>query len=101
MRATMSELLPAVNGTIRRIGRAGQSDWPQAGPQAAPTAAPAIKSPTAARFISWPSRDLLRFAQALDQRAAQQERPRELRVLGGAAQLVVVAPADGRVLLRQ
>jgi hypothetical protein len=48
MRATMSELLPAVNGTIKRIGRAGHSAWAEAGP----AAATASNKPNAACFIA-------------------------------------------------
>src|SRR5262249_56885848 len=47
------------------------------------------------------SRDPLGLAQALDQRRAQEEGGAELGVLRGAAQLVVVLAAHGRVLFRQ
>src|SRR5262245_22630778 len=116
-RATVSELLPAVNGTMKRIGRCGQrasAGWA--------CAAAAERSDTriarATRVIdrsrrsisrrsSNPhaqprcSRDALGLALALDQRAAQQEGARQLGIFRRAAQLVVVFLAHRRILLRQ
>src|SRR5260221_5758705 len=47
------------------------------------------------------SRDLSRFAHTVDQRGAQEESARELRILGLPAQLLVVAAADGRILFHE
>src|SRR4051812_3150184 len=47
------------------------------------------------------SRDLRRFAHAVDERAAQQEGARELWIFGLPAQLLVIAPPDGRVLFHE
>src|SRR5258708_7358722 len=109
-RATISELLPAVNGTINRIGRSGQraslaADCPCAtcaentparsarvtrimGP--APLIGSEYPSSPDAHVIclSDRSRDALGFAEALDQGAAQQKSARELGVFGGPAQFV-------------
>src|SRR5262249_54316288 len=47
------------------------------------------------------SRNLLRFAQALDQRGAQQKSARELGIFRGPAQLLVIPLAHRGVLFRQ
>src|SRR5713226_864371 len=123
-RATVSELLPAVNGTIKRIGRSGQrvslvcacaalaasSPANNAEATRATTMSPEANPPATIRqpwCQSYPllssagSRNLLGLAQALDQRRPQQERARELRVLRRTAQLVVILPAHRRVLFGQ
>src|SRR5262245_16856148 len=118
-RATVSELLPAVNGTMNRIGRSGQRRRPTARGrpllQAGLSAMPAPRAswqashhvrrvPTClppAPFARPQSCNPLGFAQALDQGAAQQERARELGVFRGPAQLIVVALAHCGVLFRQ
>src|SRR5215475_533329 len=61
-------------------------------------AAPAPWS-RAAKAERCPSADLFRLVQALDERSAQQECPRPRRVLGGAAQLVLIAFAHRGVPL--
>src|SRR5262245_16684950 len=119
-RATMSELLPAVNGTMKRIGRSGQrasADCASAAPAEMIPASEAKTRRTAKRFMDRTPRgdclrgntsnlrasscDLLGFAQALDQGAAQQKGARTRGILRRAAQLVVVLLAHGRVLLSQ
>src|SRR5713226_10619922 len=47
------------------------------------------------------SSDLIGFAQALDEGAAQQKCSRELGILSHAAQFVEVPSADGRIAFRQ
>src|SRR5262245_4241818 len=106
-RATMSELLPAVNGTTKRIGRSGQRlvcACAMLAPSSATTTAvvprkrgPSDSGPRA--LYSPRSCDPLGLAQALDQRRAQQERARSLGVLGSAAQLVVILAPHRRILL--
>src|SRR5262245_41427219 len=98
MRATMSELLPAVNGTMKRIGRLGHLASPAEGWACARLEASVAMTRAA---IGKALGNLLGLPQALDQGAAQQEFARQLRVLGGAAQLIVVAPAHGWVALLQ
>src|SRR5499433_3841391 len=116
-RATVSELLPAVNGTMNRIGRSGQRAsavcaWATSAESrlvsnarttrvmaGVPPRTPAYSPP--APFARLQSCNSLGFAQALDQGAAQQERARKLGVFRGPAQLIVVALADRGVLLRQ
>src|SRR5215471_11003869 len=109
-RATVSELLPAVNGTMKRIGRSGQRAsadcaWTALGDNN-PTRNASIRrvmgigssesicgrNPSNPRASSC---DLLGFAQALDQGAAQQEGARERGVVRRTAQLVVVLLAHG------
>src|SRR5262249_46514248 len=70
---------------------------PPPSPRKPPTRRPSAMS-VARSFRSW---DGLRLAQAFDQRRAQQEGARELRILGGAAQLVVIARPHGGILLGQ
>ena len=53
------------------------------------------------RHQAEPLTELLRLAQALDQRAAQQESAGARRILGGAPQLVVVLLAHCGILLGQ
>src|SRR6202035_2732908 len=101
MRATMSELEPAGNGTIRWIGRSGQLADCAA---AACIAASVISSAkNARRRIAVPlsSRYRVGFAQALEQRRAQQIFPRQRRVVRGSAQVVVVTLPYRRILLGQ
>src|SRR6185295_6652883 len=80
MRPMVSELEPAENGTIILIGRSGHS----ARAAVAPMLAAAIEARKSATCIIAPppSRNLLGFAQAFEQRGSQQEVPRQRRVLG-------------------
>src|SRR5688572_23335083 len=97
MRAMVSELEPAENGTTILIGRSGHSA--RAGPAPAAAAATAARK-IATRIITLPpSCDLLGFAQAFEQRRSQQEPARQHRVFGLSTQLVVVSLANRRVAL--
>src|SRR5882757_8007280 len=90
MRAMVSELEPAENGTIILIGRSGQSA--RAGVMAMPAAKVARKN--AARIIVPPPlSDLFGLAQAFEQCGPQQELPRQGRVFGLPPQFVVVVLA--------
>ena len=104
MRAMVSELLPAPNGTISLIGRSGHS-------------APGRRRYRCQcrgddhRRDNGPSQhgialrshhaNLLGLAQAFEQRRPQQELARQRRIFGLAPQLVVVAPAHRRIALLQ
>src|SRR5262249_12177596 len=95
-RATVSELLPAVNGTMNRIGRSGQRAsadcaWATSAASRLVSNASATRVMAgvpprtmgadllaAAPFARLQSCNPLGFAQALDQGAAQQEGAREL-----------------------
>src|SRR5262249_28037518 len=107
---------------ISRIGRSGQLAspfaWACAKLTAATTTRTATSNPEAARVIETLPRvdshrifratdmprslfDALRLAEALDQRGAQQEGARELRIFRGSPQLVVVFLPHRRILLHQ
>src|SRR5262245_59961879 len=108
----VSELLPAGNGTRKRIGRSGQRAsagcaWaalvdkipaPDESYGSASSESICGRHPSNLRASSC---DPLGFAQALDPGGAQQKGARERGVLRGAAQLVVVLLAHGRVLFGQ
>src|SRR5258708_4150818 len=99
MRAMVSELEPAENGTIILIGRSGHSARAELPPMMmAMTNAKA----SAARIITPPpSLNLFGLAQAFKQRGPQQELARQFRVFGLPPQLVMIAPAHRRVALLQ
>src|SRR5215510_13352993 len=119
MRAMVSELLPAWNGTIRRIGRSVGQPCAPAGPDDRAMAKRAKmnlitrKVPADDFLVSLAKRhasrhprpiasgDLISLAQALDQGGAEQEGARKLRVFRSPAQLLVVLLAYRRILLCQ
>src|SRR3978361_1042460 len=97
MRAMVSELEPAENGTIILIGRSGHSA--QAGVLAIPATKAARKN--TARIKPPPLRDLLGLAQAFEQRCPQQELACQRRIFGLPPQFVVVALAHRGIALLQ
>src|ERR1043166_3574886 len=99
MRAMVSELEPAANGTISFSGRSGHSANAGAARAAVATVTD-IRSTRTRRIAPSPIlQNPLRLAQAVEQRGAQQELARQRRVFGLAAQLVVIAPAHRGIAL--
>src|SRR3954465_1848063 len=99
MRAMVSELEPAENGTIILIGRSGHSARAGLTPMLA--AAKATRTSAVRIITPPPSGNLLGFAQAVEQRGSQQELAGKSRVVGLAPQLMVVALAHRGVALLQ
>src|SRR5215813_1502137 len=120
MRAMVSELLPAWNGTISRIGRSvgqpcalarhGERARARNALTSLITSKPLEETHSRGKLSKrrasrQPGRiasgDLLGFPQAFDQGTAQQKCTRKLGVLGGPVQLLVILAAHRRVFLGQ